>query len=399
MSFKTNMIISAISTFNIHTNNYYTKPKQQPVRQNYLRDSFVRSNNIISFGNKYDQIFPAIFFNKLMHEGIPCAYTGVKLIPKEDFKVLKGLGEMVMPLNLSIDYLKGYETYLYSFEQKILKIISNEHKKTHKLNILQIFKKRFGKSEKDLRKKQLEALNKILLESRDLPPKQFEKLRVVIINIMVSLTEQKPKGMILDPAKIVRSVKKLSITDKQKEKNLLKLAEKIPTEKNSTDAYIMMKARNNYAKSDRQSHDIAINLLEQTVGSNEHFWPQELYKTEEKGVPKFRFTLLTSHYVNQLKGNMQPDDFIKKYRKFKTKANIQAQVDRLIEIYDKWQKTDTPNARRLLDYILTYKHETEKRSKLVKINIDEFINNLNSTPKGQEELKNAQKRIKKYLNM
>ena len=108
------MIISAINNF---YHNKYPKSIEKGVQ---------KSPNILYFGSRYDSLFPAAFFNKLLHEGIPCAYTGVKLIPKNDVRILKEMGTMQRPIDISIDYLKGFEQNLYSTEQKILKIIAKE---------------------------------------------------------------------------------------------------------------------------------------------------------------------------------------------------------------------------------------------------------------------------------
>lgn len=393
------MIISAIKNFNIYNNSNYSSTKQENNRKNvvYL-DSFVKSN-AISFQANYENMFPPSFFDKLMQEGIQCAYTGVKLIPKENFRTLRGLGDLIKPIPLEIDYLKGFKDYLYEFEQKILNIIVQDSQKTHKKNIYKIFKNKKHESEANLRKKQLNSLNKLLIESRRLPQRDYEYLRNFVLNYIKLLTEQNASGMILEPSALIRILKKINCTDEKLEKKLKKIIQNIPTEETSTDAYIMKYATGKNGKWDQKHREISLNLLQNTVGSNEHFWPRERYKADAKGKDPFMFTILTSSYVNHLKGNMTPDEFIKKYRRFKIKDNMQSQVDRLKEIYYKWEITDPINAQKLKKYILTYKYETEKHSKLVKINIEDFIAKLNSSPQGAEEFKKADAEVKKLLNL
>lgn len=381
------MIISAINNF---YHNKYPKSIEKGVQ---------KSPNILYFGSRYDSLFPAAFFNKLLHEGIPCAYTGVKLIPKNDVRILKEMGTMQRPIDISIDYLKGFEQNLYSTEQKILKIIAKEKENYPDSNIEGIFKKLYPSSEKRLRTKQLNILNKIILESRKLPERSFNKVRNNISYIANSLTKKNAKGVVLDPGSIHRILLKVDIRDEKLANRLTKLIKQIPTEKNSTDAYIVAKTKLKPPHNTTLSQHIALDLLKSTVASNEHFWPQESYRLEERGKTPFRVSVLTSHFVNQLKGNMLPDDFIKTYRRYKVKNNMQAQVDRLVQIHGQWHEVDKPSAKKLLKYILTLKYEIEKRSKLVKINIDEFINNLSQSKKDKLLVENSEKEVKELLKI
>ena len=78
---------------------------------------------------------------------------------------------------------------------------------------------------------------------------------------------------------------------------------------------------------------------------------------------------------------------------------MQAQVDRLVQIHGQWHEVDKPSAKKLLKYILTLKYEIEKRSKLVKINIDKFINNLSQSKKDKLLVENSEKEVKELLKI
>ena len=392
------MLVSAINNFNTYKNYSNNKHTIPNISGKVLPcDSFQRTN-IISFGAKQD-IFPAIFFKKLMKERVPCAYTGVTLIPKEDFFVLEKLGTLIHPINIGIDYLLRYKANLYMFEQKILGIVNESHKKFPEKDICQIFRSKRKTAEKNLRIKQLNSLNKLLIEARALPQKNYNDFRATILSYINQLTKQKVNNLELEPAPLLRMLEKMNCPDKKLENKLKRIINNIPSTDNSTDAYITMNSKR-YKSRNIRSNQISTDLLRKTVGSNEHFWPQERYKAEAKGKKQpFMFSILTSHYINQLKGNMLPDEFIKKYKKFKVKENMQAHADRLIEIYDKWKTSDPKNAKKLMRYILAYKYETEKHSKLVKINIDDFITRLNKSYKDAEELKCADSDIRKLLNL
>ncbi len=217
------MIISAIRNFNINSNYKYNKQTTQNNTGKALPcDSFVKTN-VISFGAGYENIFPPVFFKKLMQEGIQCAYTGVKLIPKEDYNTLQKLGSLIHPINIEIEYLKGFEDYLYGFERNILKIIDQEQKTTNKKNIYRIFKSKKHNAETNLRKKQLKSLNRLLIESRALPQKDYEHLRAGILNYIKLITEPQANGMILEPASLMRILKKQTVPTKNLKINSEKL--------------------------------------------------------------------------------------------------------------------------------------------------------------------------------
>ena len=400
------MLISAINNYNTYINYPNNKPRTLYTPRNVLCcDSFQRSN-VISFGakprvpKKLQDIFSPSFFKKLMKEGIPCAYTGVKLIPKEDFSTLEKLGTLIYPIHVDIGYLQRFDpNYFYKFEQEILETLVKSHEETPEKNAFQIIRGKRKGAEKNLRIKQLNSLNRLLIEARALPKEDYINLRSTVLNHINQLTEQKVNTLGLDPATLLRMLEKMNCKDKKLENKLKRIINNIPTTDNSTDAYIVSNSKK-YTSTPLMSHKISIAILSKTVGSNEHFWPQERYRTEAKGKKQpFMLSILTTHYINQLKGNMLPDEFIKKYRRFKVKENMQAHVDRLIEIHDKWETKDPKMAEVLLKYILAYKYETEKHSKLVKINIDNFIAKLNTTSKGAERLKNADTQVKKELNL
>ena len=183
---------------------------------------------------------------------------------------------------------------------------------------------------------------------------------------------------------------------------MLKIVSKIPTEDNSLDAYIYGKTKNagnmTPAENQQLSHKIIMDLLSKSVASDEHFYPQALYRAEEKsGKHKgdsFRVSFLTSKLMNEIKRDMPPDDFIKSCQ-YNVPENLQKHIDRLTEIHKKWRnESREKDANRLAQYILTLKSEAEKRSKYVKLNIDELYKQLEP-----QKMADYTTLIKKFLDI
>lgn len=396
------MKINAIQNFNWGSNIGLYRPTIQ-VRPNLntFPDTFEKSN-IISFNGKFETMFPAAFFNKILKEGISCAYSNIPLIPKEDFRVLTSLNSLNKPISLQLEYLNLYKNNLYPHEQKVLNFINSESLKHPQKTIAQILLDKSATAEKHMRLKQVENLNKLLIEARAIPENDFSTLKYYVIDYLKRITSQNPQGIILDPSKITRMIKNMGLQDKKTEENMLKIVSKIPTEDNSLDAYIYGKTKNagnmTPAENQQLSHKIIMDLLSKSVASDEHFYPQALYRAEEKsgkhkGDP-FRVSFLTSKLMNEIKRDMPPDDFIKSCQ-YNVPENLQKHIDRLTEIHKKWRnESREKDANRLAQYILTLKSEAEKRSKYVKLNIDELYKQLEP-----QKMADYTTLIKKFLDI
>lgn len=399
------MRIGAIQNFNIGgLGTYKSKLYERVHPQSAPTGDIFQKSNQISFGTRFETLFPSTFFRKILKEGVNCAYTNIPLIPKEDYRVLEALETLNVPIHMDLTYLNKYKPNLYSMEQKVLKFLNTESKKHPTKTIAELMIAKCSSAEKSMRVKQVENLNKLIVEARDLPKDDFSSLRFYAMDYVKRLTSQNPQGIILDPKKLSSLVKGMSIKDKKLERTLLKRIEKIPSEKNSLDAYIYerVKLAQGTELSQREkeilSHKISLNILSPSVASDEHFYPQALYKAEEnsgkhKGDP-FRVSFLTSKYMNEIKRDMKPDEFIEMC-KFDVPLNLQEHINRLTEIQTKWRaEHKNKDADKLAQYILTLKLEAEKRSKYVKLDISALEKAL-----GQEKLKEHTALIKNLLDI
>jgi hypothetical protein len=399
------MRIGAIQNFNIGSiGTYRSKLSERVYPQSTIQaDSFQKSSSV-SFGTRFETLFPSAFFRKILKEGVSCAYTNIPLIPKEDFRVLEALEGLNVPIHLDLAYLNKYKPNLYSMEQRVLKFLNAESKKHPNRTIAELMIAKCQSAEKTMRVKQVENLNKLIVEARALPKEDFSSLRFFAMDYVKRLTSQNPQGIILDPKKLSALVKDMNIKDKKLEKTLLKRIDKIPSEENSLDAYIYERVKLaqgtelSQREKEQLSHKISLNILSPSVASDEHFYPQALYRAEEssgkhKGEP-FRVSFLTSKYMNEIKRDMKPDDFIEACE-FDVPLNLQEHINRLTEIHSKWRaEHKSKDADKLAQYILTLKLEAEKRSKYVTLDISALEKML-----GAEKLKDYTGLIKGFLDI
>ena len=213
------MRIGAIQNFNIGVVGAYRTGKsygETRPKLSLVTDTFQKSNTI-SFGTSFETLFPSTFFRKLLKEGVSCAYTNIPLIPKEDFRVLEALGSLNKPIHIDLEYLNRYKDYLYSMEQRVLKFLNAESKKHPNKTIAELMIDKCPSAEKTMRVKQVENLNRLLVEARALPRENFNNLRFFIIDYVKRLTSQNPQGIILDPKKITNLIKEMHVQDKKEE--------------------------------------------------------------------------------------------------------------------------------------------------------------------------------------
>ncbi len=400
------MRIGAIQNFNLGVfGTYNTSKNHEQIRPKleFKPDVFQKSSDV-SFGTRFETLFPSAFFRKILKEGVSCAYTNIPLIPKDDFRVLEALEGLNVPIHVDLAYLNKYKPHLYSMEQRVLKFLNTESKKHPNRTIAELMIAKCQSAEKTMRVKQVENLNKLIVEARSLPKEDFSSLRFYTMDYVKRLTSQNPQGIILDPKKLSAMVKGMNIKDKKLERTLLKRIDKIPSEENSLDAYIYERVKQAQGTELTQrekeilSHKISLDILSPSVASDEHFYPQALYRAEEnsgkhKGEP-FRVSFLTSKYMNEIKRDMKPDDFIEMC-KFDVPLNLQEHINRLTEIHSKWRaERKSKDADKLAQYILTLKLEAEKRSKYVNLDISALENAL-----GAEKLKAHTALIKDLLDI
>ena len=390
-------------------------------------DTFQKSGNVAFAGSivfertEFEKHFPKSFFKKLMKEDLPCAYTGIPMIPREEIDSLINKKVFNKKSEVAMRYLKPYKESLYSgsIERKVFDLLEKESKKHPDLKLQELLMLKYNTAEKSLVGQQVRILNQIILMARNLPKKDYIKVRNLVQTSFDKIVAQDPLPEERFRRKeFIYSLKDLDISNVKMKESMIKKSQKLPQSSNSFNSFIVKYSQpykfkysedGEIIKVKRDSQELALRLLLPSVGTDEHIYPQKLYRQEElarqngeeaaHNLSDYKVTILTSSYINGLKGDKLLDDFINE-SKFDIPKNIQNHIDKLVEIDNKWlSKGKVEDAARLADYIIALKKEFELRSDIVDVSISKLIDlypKLNNKIEiHAKNKKNFHKRIKK----
>jgi len=349
------------------------------------------SGGITYISNTFETRFPKTFFKKLAAEHLPCAYTGIEMGSRADYDALKEMHVLQKRSLVAIKFLKNFKNNMAGVEKEIFNYLEMESKKHPDLKLQELLQLKYTSAEKTLITQQSNVLNKINLIARKLPKNDYLTVRKLVQASFDKIFAQEP----LPEERFSRKtflyhLKKLDINDVKIKSSMLKTAEKLPQSSNSFNAFIVKYSQpykvrymnDKPVRLPRDSEELGLRLLEPMLATDEHIYPQELYKLEEqarqkgeksaKDLSDFRVTILTAKFINEEKGNMLFDDFIKK-SKYNVKENIQNHINALTNTCKVWMKKGRiEDSAQLADYIQVLKSEFEMRSKLVTVDISEL---------------------------
>ena len=379
-------------------------------------DTISFSAAVVFSDNSFEKTYSRNFFKKLVKEGVPCAYTGMLMIPRSDVDDLINSQVFKKKSSVAIQYLKPYKDQMFDIEKRVFEILEKEAKKHPDLKLQELLLLKYPMAEKALIAQQSAVLDRINLIARGLPRADYLKVRQFINSSFDKIFEpnQLPEER-FKRKEFIYQLKALKLNDKRLLDKMLKEADKLPQSSTSVNAFIVKysqpyklkyNADGSIKKMPRDSEELALRLLRPSVATEDHIYPQELYRLEElkrqkgnkdaEGLSDMKVTILTTEYINGLKTNILFDDFVKNC-KYDVKTNVQKHVDRLIEICKKWENEGKINdANRLADYIIILKEEFQRRSEIVDINIEELEKELPQLQSKVQEYnqKMVQKRLK-----
>lgn len=371
---------------------------------------------VIFANNDFETRFSRNFFKKIIQEGVPCAYTGMPMIPRSEIDAQITAQTFKKKSSVAIQYLKQHKDSMFDIEKRVFTILEKEAKKHPDLKLQELLQLKYPMAEKALITQQSAILDRINLISRGLPRQDYLKVRQFINSEFDKIFEpnQLPEER-FKRKDFIYKLKELKLSDRKLLDKMLKTADKLPQSSTSVNAFIVKYSQpyklkyyegENYKKIPRDSEELALRLLRPSTATDDHIYPQELYRKEERArqngdaeaekLSDMKVTILTTAYINEIKTNMLLDDFIRS-SKYDVKNNIQKHTDRLIEICKKWANDGRiEDANKLADYIKILKQEFQLRSEIVDINIDkleEFLPEL-SQMEQKYNIKQAQKRLK-----
>ena len=358
-------------------------------------DSVAFQGHLAKAERIFENKFNKIFFRKIANEHLPCAYTGIEMISQKQFdeliqtKVLTGNSADV------IKELKKFEKSLFPVENGIFNILKSLSEKYPEKNLQELLKLKYPIAEKKLIQQQANTLNRINMVIRDLPKEEFLKIREIVQESFDKIFAPNPNPQDRFKRKaLLYKLKTQNLTNKKIQKQIIKLAEKLPNSETSVNSFIVkysepyrIRYENKNPKQIPQtSEEIALRLLRPSLATEEHIYPQAMYRAEElaarngdetaKNLSKLRVTILTSNYINEIKKDFLFDDFAPKV-KYNINENIQKHINKLIKIDKDWlNHGKIEDAALLTDYIMTLKEEFQRRSKIINIDIKDFEEKL-----------------------
>lgn len=358
-------------------------------------DSVTFQGHLAKAERIFENKFNKIFFRKIANEHLPCAYTGIEMISQKQFdeliqtKVLSGNSADV------IKELKKFEKSLFPVENSIFNILKSLSEKYPEKNLQELLKLKYPIAEKKLIQQQAKTLNRINMVIRDLPKEEFLKIREIVQESFDKIFAPNPNPQDRFKRKaLLYKLKTQNLTNKKIQKQIIKLAEKLPNSETSVNSFIVKYSEpyriryenKNPKKIPQTSEEIALRLLRPSLATEEHIYPQAMYRAEElaarngdetaKNLSKLRVTILTSNYINEIKKDFLFDDFAPKV-KYNINENIQKHINKLIKIDKDWlNHGKIEDAALLTDYIMTLKEEFQRRSKIINIDIKDFEEKL-----------------------
>lgn len=372
--------------------------ERQPVTdifKSQTLDSVTFQGHLAKAERVFENKFNKTFFRKISNEHLPCAYTGIEMISQKQFdeliqtKVLSGNSADV------IKELKKFEKSLFPVENGIFNILKSLSEKYPEKNLQELLKLKYPIAEKKLIQQQANTLNRINMVIRDLPKEEFLKIREIVQESFDKIFAPNPNPQDRFKRKaLLYKLKTQNLTNKKIQKRIIKLAEKLPNSETSVNSFIVkysepyrIRYENKNPKQIPQtSEEIALRLLRPSLATEEHIYPQAMYRAEElaarngdekaKNLSKLRVTILTSNYINEIKKDFLFDDFAPKV-KYNINENIQKHINKLIKIDKDWlNHGKIEDAALLTDYIMTLKEEFQRRSKIINIDIKDFEEKL-----------------------
>lgn len=358
-------------------------------------DSVTFQGHLAKAERIFENKFNKIFFRKIANEHLPCAYTGIEMISQKQFdeliqtKVLTGNSADV------IKELKKFEKSLFPVENGIFNILKSLSEKYPEKNLQELLKLKYPIAEKKLIQQQAKTLNRINMVIRDLPKEEFLKIREIVQESFDKIFAPNPNPQDRFKRKaLLYKLKTQNLTNKKIQKQIIKLAEKLPNSETSVNSFIVKYSEpyriryenKNPKKIPQTSEEIALRLLRPSLATEEHIYPQAMYRAEElaarngdetaKNLSKLRVTILTSNYINEIKKDFLFDDFAPRV-KYNINENIQKHINKLIKIDKDWlNHGKIEDAALLTDYIMTLKEEFQRRSKIINIDIKDFEEKL-----------------------
>ena len=290
--------------------NVLSNPIQRPKLPQPTTMMALLYNNISFTGKKEDLV------RSLGHVSCPCC--GTKMLTNDDMdKVKKDLGKNDTAEHY-IKTLKPYEEFMHKPEKGTFNRFEAWEKENPKKTLQNFMQENRVESIKACKESQLKTFEQINEVAKTINPEVRENLAKLTENYakLPTETEEAMKNV---RKSVIADIKdsKSKIGDEEKYNQLQKLADSLPTSKNSTDAFIVKYAGQSSSK-------VGARLLKLSVGTIEHVKPQA-----NGGRDRVENYLLECGECNHTRGDVSLHDWVETHPEMK--ENTQKYMDEVIE--------------------------------------------------------------------
>lgn len=290
--------------------NVLSNPIQRPKLPQPTTMMALLYNNISFTGKKEDLV------RSLGHVSCPCC--GTKMLTNDDMdKVKKDLGKNDTAEHY-IKTLKPYEEFMHKPEKGTFNRFEAWEKENPKKTLQNFMQENRVESIKACKESQLKTFEQINEVAKTINPEVRENLAKLTENYakLPTETEEAMKNV---RKSVIADIKdsKSKIEDEEKYNQLQKLADSLPTSKNSTDAFIVKYAGQSSSK-------VGARLLKLSVGTIEHVKPQA-----NGGRDRVENYLLECGECNHTRGDVSLHDWVEAHPEMK--ENTQKYMDEVIE--------------------------------------------------------------------
>ncbi len=313
------MLINNI-TYNI---NHSERFKNNRNDYSQYRGPVLTGNDTFSFtGGSLKNLTGKKAITSLASLDVPCFCCGRKLIDKAEIDKLEAAGIFKEKSGVILKHLDKYQSFMHPIEKKIFNLLKQLNKKYPQKTLSQLLQSQTGTIEASLIKKQSKVFGQVYEYcKKHLDADKLEKFTEIINESYREIYKQVPDTTFSRKKFIGLTYKNIQDLSRRHQKNLIKIAEKLPSSEDETDAFIMKYSR-------KKSREIAIRLISKSIGTVEHIKPKA-----EGGADSIYNYALECGFDNWARGNAPMFTLIKDHPDMP--QNAQKQADRIIELVNR----------------------------------------------------------------
>lgn len=264
-------------------------------------------------------------------DDVPCPYCGIKLINGKEFAQLQKQN-YELPADKVLGSFKKYEDRMHPVEKQVFNLLEDLSQKSPKKTIRQLLDTQRDKHLQNLKSQEFCIFDEITDCSKTLKNKEDAKAICTLIDESREIVNKQDANYIFRRKRLLEKLDAITsnMQEKDKAEEISKIADKIPRGHDNIDAFIVkFTQKDTRTKEQKSSKQIAMALIEPSVGSLEHIRPRHPQDGSEGGKNTFSNYLYASKEWNTRRKNMPLDKWVEKNPQIK--ENMQKYMDAVIE--------------------------------------------------------------------